>query len=319
MTLKEKIRGALFGSALGDALGLGTELMTKSEVMTYYPDGLRHFDQIICDAHRSQWNRAQWTNDTDLLLLLIDSVMECNGIDHLDYTRRLKKWFDNDPTDVVSIYRWVITADGWDADPIGSASETWRRRGLRDASNEAIYRALITGLVSGKNLLRDTTNIIGITHDDPRCISSAMLVARMAESLFKEGKEAEYSELESISNSIDDRTTPYLHKALHAGIEDMSLDDMETYWYTRKAMCVSLWALWHCDSAEEILYKVIDAGGDADTNASIAMFLAGLKYGYDALPDEVEKLIDYNRLEEYVDKFSAFLESKEKKNSTTFE
>ncbi len=312
MDLKEKIRGALFGAAIGDALGVGTEFMTKSEVQTYYPEGLRHFDQIIRDAHRSQWQRGEWTNDVELLLLLIDSVIECNGIDHLHYAKKMKEWFDTDPTDVISLYRWIIPIDGWVDNPIAIAHDAWISRGLREASNEGLYRALITGLISGENLLEDTTNMICITHDDPRCVSSAMLIAKMVQSLFLNGKEAEYKELEAISNNIDDRTTPYLHKSWHADINDLDLDDEETLWYTRKAMGAALWTLWHCNSPEEVLYTVVNAGGDADTNAVIAMFLAGFKYGYNALPKEIEKLVNYDVIEEYADKLCRFIENNNK-------
>lgn len=51
-TIKDKLLGCLYGQAIGDALGLGTEFLNKDEVEKYYPDGLSKYEDIIQDAHR---------------------------------------------------------------------------------------------------------------------------------------------------------------------------------------------------------------------------------------------------------------------------
>ncbi len=49
-------------------------------------------------------------------------------------------------------------------------------------------------------------------------------------------------------------------------------------------MSAALWALWHCSSFEEGLLAVVNAGGDADTNAAVACSVLGAKYGFSAFP-----------------------------------
>ncbi len=96
-----------------------------------------------------------------------------------------------------------------------------------------------------------------------------------------------------ICEHIDPRTLQWLEKTRVCKIEDLELDDVDTLSHTRKAMCAGLWPLWHSSSAPpRPSDTVIAQGGDADSNAAIAGALAGLRYGYDALPAEKEKLFE---------------------------
>ena len=54
---KDKLKGVFFGQAIGDALGLGTEVMTQTEVCKHYPHGLNDYSQIIQDYHWSRWEK----------------------------------------------------------------------------------------------------------------------------------------------------------------------------------------------------------------------------------------------------------------------
>ena len=73
-TIKERFLGALFGQAVGDALGLSTEFMSKQEVDRFYPNGIEDYSQIVQDDHRRRWQRGDWTDDTDRMLCILDSL-----------------------------------------------------------------------------------------------------------------------------------------------------------------------------------------------------------------------------------------------------
>lgn len=49
-TIKERFLGTIFGQAVGDALGLSTEFMSKQEVDQFYPNGIEDYSQIVQDA-----------------------------------------------------------------------------------------------------------------------------------------------------------------------------------------------------------------------------------------------------------------------------
>ena len=75
-SIKDKIAGCLYGQAVGDALGLGTEFMSKAEVKRNYPDGLSEYSQIIQDYHRKRWNKGDWTDDTDMMLCIAKAIVK---------------------------------------------------------------------------------------------------------------------------------------------------------------------------------------------------------------------------------------------------
>ena len=41
-TLIDKLKGTIYGQAIGDALGLGTEGMTDEDMAWKYPNGITH-------------------------------------------------------------------------------------------------------------------------------------------------------------------------------------------------------------------------------------------------------------------------------------
>lgn len=57
--LSDRIRGCLFGQAVGDALGLGTEFMTKADVKENYPGGLIRAGLAFRWRHCQAWEREQ--------------------------------------------------------------------------------------------------------------------------------------------------------------------------------------------------------------------------------------------------------------------
>ena len=80
------------------------EFMDKNEVIKHYPDGLRYYSQIIKDVHRSRWAKGSWTDDTDMMLCILDGFengkfnvrrVASNFKDHLMETLGIEKHTNN--------------------------------------------------------------------------------------------------------------------------------------------------------------------------------------------------------------------------------
>ena len=80
--------------------------------------------------------------------------------------------------------------------------------------------------------------------------------------------------------------------------DNLGLQDDKSMGYTLKTMAAGLWAYWHAKSFEEGLLAVVNAGGDADTNAAVACAILGAKFGFNAIPKEyVDGLRNKEKLE----------------------
>ena len=76
-------------------MGLSTEFMSRQEVVLFYPNGIEDYSQIVQDDHRRRWQRGDWTDDTDMMLCILDSFVACQKVDILDIARRFKEWMMN--------------------------------------------------------------------------------------------------------------------------------------------------------------------------------------------------------------------------------
>ncbi len=91
--------------------------------------------------------------------------------------------------------------------------------------------------------------------------------------------------------------TDALRDSADADIDDLALDEARSIGYTLKAMNVGLWAARTGDSVEEGLIRVVNAGGDTDTNGAVAGAFLGARAGEDALPQRwLDNIADTHRL-----------------------
>ena len=297
MGIKDKIYGCLFGQAIGDALGLGTEFMTKTEAKGKYPNGLTEYSQIIRDYHRIKFQPGMWSDDTDMMLCIANAIIEDKGINLHTIARNFKDWFYAPDTQGVgqTTYKVLAIAD-YVEKPQQVAELIWKMSRTKNAANGAVMRTSITGLLKN-NVAQTAEDVCKLTHFDSRCVGSCVIVSEIISHLIWQGEQLSYSQIITIGNQYDNRIAEYIDKAYCDSIDRLELDEPSSIGYTLKAMGATLWCLFHAHNFEEGLLAVVNEAGDADTNAAVACAVLGAKFGYNTIP---QKYIDGLRKREYL-------------------
>lgn len=303
--LKDRMLGCLYGQAIGDALGLGSEFMSKDDVIKNYPEGLRNYTQIIQDTHRRRWVKGAWTDDTDMMLCILDAFE--NGVFS---TRRVasnfKKWFNSEPMGIGSHTFKVLCMGDYVEQPEMCSKLWWDLSRQQSAANGGLMRTSVVGLAQN-NVIEQTETICRLTHYDPRCVGSCVIAVSIIHNLIWQHRQLTYDEVKDIAKRYDDRILEWVDVAYHSSdIAMLDLDDPQSVGYTLRTLSAALWCYWHSMSFEEGLLSVVNEGGDADTNGAIACSILGAKFGYSSIPDTY--ILNLYNLERYKHKTSCLLE-----------
>mmetsp|Transcript_127436 Transcript_127436/g.248325 ORF Transcript_127436/g.248325 Transcript_127436/m.248325 type:complete len:501 (+) Transcript_127436:58-1560(+) len=229
--LSDCMRGLLFGAALGDAMGVNTEFLSKQEVQQYYGSTNVSFrpmmQHVFPDDHRVMFCLGDWTDDTDQLILVLQSLLEHEGrfaswedccVPHVPalrtLARKLAHWArhgfpelgDESAAGLGQSTKKVLNrqdfkgfVDGEHDACFTAAHDVWVKSGRTLASNGAVMRTAVCGIPGFRRLdfvRASTLCACRVTHADPRCQAScivvAELVARMLQQsdLIHEGSEA---------------------------------------------------------------------------------------------------------------------------------
>ncbi len=280
----DRFKGCIYGQAIGDALGLGTEGMTDEDIAWKYPHGLQQYKQIYQDSHRKHWEIGDWTDDTDMMLCIADAVIEDKGVNFYNIAKHFKGWANGTPVGIGHNTFNVLSISDYVEHPFEASYKVWKMSKCQSAANGGLMRTSIVGLFP-KEIKTCAENICRLTHYDPRCVGSCVIVSELIHALVYGMQPPTLSQMKSLAQQYDVRICEYIDRAW-AEPEVQNLEDDDHMGYTLITLSVALWAYWHATSFVQGLIAVVNAGGDADTNAAVACAVLGAKYGYSSIPTE---------------------------------
>lgn len=204
-TLHDRIVGCLFGSALGDAIGLYTEFLSGDMARLSYlsqkftlcpPSEATPFRR---DAHRNPNEPGEWTDDTDHAMCILLSYLHKDGkeMDPQDFASRLHIWvrmglraLDTLPLGLGRTVGAIVRSKTYLDDPEGTARKHWRDTNCKIAPNGSIMRTHPLGLMCLHKTIDETFQVAAdysvVTHVDPRCIISCAIGTALVRGLVRQ-------------------------------------------------------------------------------------------------------------------------------------
>ena len=93
--LRDKILGVFYGVAIGDAMGMPTTFLSRSEIKNKFGFVNDFLTAPMEGSVHSRLVRGEYTDDTELTYMIADSIISKGFVDPEDVAKNLVKWADD--------------------------------------------------------------------------------------------------------------------------------------------------------------------------------------------------------------------------------
>lgn len=273
--MTNKLKDAVYGLAVGDALGLPVQFKYRDQ----YP----LVESMLPDTF-TKLPKGTFSDDTSMTLAICDSIKKYGKVDINDIRRNFEEW----------LYTGKYTQTGYAIDigsTCGNAIEN--KRGYDNEwsqGNGSLMRTIPLAFVT------DVTDdeirqVSAITHAHHNCMDACVYYVKIAKELLKGVPLQEAVSLHIPENSVYHRIRE---------IKKMKRYEIKSSGYVIDTFEASMWCLMTTNSYQDCLIKAVNLGDDTDTIGAVAGGLAGIIYGYNDIPKE---WIDSIYMQEIIDKF----------------
>ena len=305
---RDRARGAMLGLAVGNLLGLPVEGWHYREIDRSYYEGVTDIDPR--EAFRPM------DDDLAQVVALGEALLE--GGDYIGgFAGRLVTWARENGRGIGITTGRVIDALERGHAPPDAVRLVYESNPI--APNGGVMRCAPVALARHRQperLVRDSAASCVVTHYAVACQWSCIVVNAVIAMLLR-GVEPDLRSLmtAAASDGAPDMLATALDDGIPAGvltaIEDGVPMVSDCSWLRRQQMLIGhtllalqcgLWAAVTPLDLEAALRRVVEAGGDTDTNAAVAGAVLGARYGASAIPERwVECIPERDRIEGLAD------------------
>ena len=181
--LRSRFTGAIVGFAVGDALGMPTQFLSRDEIRNYYRKPVTTFIRAH-EGHASQFlPPGSYTDDTQMMLATAECLVECGTLEPARQADALLSWYLN-----TTPHRTPMRANELACKHLATG-KGWNKSGVFSSGCGAAIRMPPIGLLYLRNtdaLVKAALDACMITHTDPHAKASsvavAYLIARLVQS-----------------------------------------------------------------------------------------------------------------------------------------
>lgn len=274
-----KIKGSIFGLAIGDSLGAVVENKTR-EFVRICPVS----DLMPSKSHQTK--RGEFTDDTSMMLCLAESLLEKAGFDATDQIEKYIKWKNegymgcqNRCIGIGGTTAYSLDEYEYHNNPLGAENNPNR------AGNGSIMR-LAPIAIYFRNSLIDVIKYSKlsskVTHGANLCVLCCELfgVILYKVLLGETNKDNILNNQFIVSNSLE------MQPLYKASFINKSIDEIKANAYVINSLEAALWCFYYTTNYKDAVLKAVSLGDDTDTTAAIVGQLAGAYYGFDSIPSE---------------------------------
>lgn len=252
------LRDAVYGLAVGDAMGVPWEFSTRGSFCATDMTGYGTYGQPA----------GTWSDDTALTLATCYSIKNKGGIDLADILNCFQDW----------LYKAQFTATGEVFD-VGSSTRIaiGRGEGLSDEQsngNGSLMRIIPLAFIKDIKE-QEIAAVSALTHAHRLSTNACILYVNIARQLIQKVP------LPFIYRNI---SLPSLEFEWVRSIDTWLESEIKSSGYVLDTLQASLWALANSDSFCSSILKAVNLGGDTDTVGAVTGALAGIMYGYPSIP-----------------------------------
>ena len=278
----ERVLGGLFGVACGDALGGTLEFMSRDEIEREYG-----YLRDIIGGGCWGLEPGEVTDDTMMTVAVAEGILDNPEDPVEDIGKHFIEWYNGKPKDIGNIIRIALGEYIRCKDWMKSSYYAHLSTGGRSAGNGSLMRCLPVALYYSDvdKMLEITESQSVLTHHDRKSTDACWLNNLIVHDYLNEKPKVPV-----IRKHIE--KYPEYEKAFL-----VLKDELEPTGYVVDTLICALWCFINTSSFEDAVCEAANLGGDTDTIAAITGGMAGVYYGYSAIPDRwKEKILIKDRL-----------------------